>query len=166
MNDNSVMDDVMKPLIGREVSRRRVLQLGAAAGFAIPAAAAPGVLFIDQVAAQDAESGGEIIVGLNWEPDNLDPAKTPYAVSPRVMMNIFDTLVWRGTDGTFYPGLADSWEINEEGTAYTFKLKEGVTFHDGTPFNADAVKFAFDHIVDPETQSGFASSQSMWLLRA
>jgi len=138
------------------LSRRRLLQFAAGAGLAAPLA--PGVLFVDQVAAQDGSAGGEIIVGLNYEMDNLDPAVTPYAVSHWVMMNIFDTLIWRGTDGTFYPGLAESWEINEDGTVYTFKLKTGVTFHDGTPFNADAVKFAFDHIVDPETRSGFASS--------
>lgn len=137
------------------LNRRRLLQFGAAGA---AAAMAPGVLFVDHIAAQDASQGGEIVVGLNWEMDNLDPAKTPYAVSHWVMMNIYDTLIWRGTDASFYPGLADSWEISEDGTVYTFKLKQGVTFHDGTPFNADAVKFAFDHIVDPETASGFASS--------
>ncbi|MCC6944770.1 MAG: hypothetical protein IT335_09350 [Thermomicrobiales bacterium] len=139
-----------------QMTRRRLLQFAAGAGLAAPLA--PGVLFVDHVAAQDGRAGGEIVVGLDYEMDNLDPAVTPYAVSHWVMMNIFDTLVWRGTDGTFYPGLADSWEINEDGTVYTFKLKQGVTFHDGTPFDAEAVKFAFDHIVDPETRSGFASS--------
>ncbi len=146
-----------KASLDHSVSRRRFLQLAGASGLAIPAAA-PGLRFIQPVAAQDGESGGEIIVGLNYEMDNLDPAVTPYAVSHWVMMNIFDTLVWRGVDGAFYPGLADSWEINEDGTVYTFKLKTGVTFHDGTSFDAEAVKFAFDHIVDPETRSGFASS--------
>lgn len=138
------------------LTRRRLLQFAAGAGLAAPLA--PGVLFVDHIAAQDGAPGGEIIVGLNYEMDNLDPAVTPYAVSHWVMMNVFDTLIWRGTDGTFYPGLAESWETNEDGTVYTFKLKTGVTFHDGTPFNAEAVKFAFDHIVDPETRSGFASS--------
>ena len=155
MHDSSKGANALNSDAKSSISRRRLLQAGAAG---MAATMAPGVLFVDQIAAQDAQSGGEIIVGLNWEPDNLDPAKTPYAVSHWVMMNIFDTLVWRGTDGTFYPGLAESWEINEDGTVYTFKLKTGVTFHDGTPFNAEAVKFAFDHIVDPETASGFASS--------
>ncbi len=156
MGNDSVNRVLAQSLDSHEVSRRRLMQLGAAAG--LSATAASGLLFVQSVGAQDAESGGEIIVGLNYEMDNLDPAVTPYAVSHWVMMNIFDTLVWRGTDGTFYPGLADSWEISEDGTVCTFKLKEGVTFHDGTPFNAEAVKFAFDHIVDPETLSGFASS--------
>jgi peptide/nickel transport system substrate-binding protein len=157
MGIDSMKGEVAQATLGREVNRRRLLQMVAAAGLAVPASA-PGLLYIQAVAAQDGQSGGEITVGLDWEPDNLDPAVTPYAVSHWVMMNIYDTLVWRGTDGTFYPGLAESWEVNEEGTVYTFTLKQGVTFHDGTPFNAEAVKFAFDHIVDPETRSGFASS--------
>jgi len=157
MENDSMKNVLAQAASGHSLSRRRLLQMAGASGLAL-STFAPGVLFVDSVGAQDAEPGGEIIVGLNYEMDNLDPAVTPYAVSHWVMMNIFDTLVWRGTDGTFYPGLADSWEINEDGTAYTFKLKQGVTFHDGTPFNADAVKFAFDHIVDPETKSGFASS--------
>jgi peptide/nickel transport system substrate-binding protein len=144
-------------LSGR-VSRRELGRLAAAAGLsssAIAALAARG----DGAAAQDTPApGGEIVVGLNLEPDNLDPAVTPFAVSHWVMMNIYDTLVWRANDGTFLPGLAESWEPSEDGTAYTFHLREGVTFHDGTPFNADAVKFTFDHIVDPESHSGFAAS--------
>ena len=53
-------------------------------------------------------AGGTIAIGINLEPDNLDPAVTPYAVSHTVMMNIYDPLVWRGKDGEFYPGLAES----------------------------------------------------------
>lgn len=108
--------------------------------------------------AQDAPAGGEITVGLDFEPDNLDPHVTPYAVAHSVMMNIFDPLVWRDNAGEFQPGLAESWEVSEDGTEFTFHLKEGVIFHDGTPFDAEAVKFNLDRIADPETQSGFAST--------
>jgi peptide/nickel transport system substrate-binding protein len=99
-----------------------------------------------------------MVVGLDLEPDNLDPAVTPFAVSHTVMMNIYDTLVWQGTDGKFYPGLAQKWDISPDGTTFTFNLRSDVKFHDGTPFNADAVKFTFDHIVDPASHSGFAAS--------
>ena len=100
--------------------------------------------------------GGQLIIGMQLEPDNLDPAVTPWAVSHSVMMNIYDTVVYENHDASFHPGLAESWEISNDGLSYTFDLKQGVTFHDGTPFNADAVKFNFDRISDPETKSGFA----------
>ena len=48
--------------------------------------------------------------------------------------------------------------MSPDGTAYTMKLRKGVRFHDGTPFNADAVKFSLDRIADPETKSGFAAT--------
>jgi peptide/nickel transport system substrate-binding protein len=102
--------------------------------------------------------GGEITFGLNLEPDNLDSAVTPFAVSHEVMMNIYDPLVWRGKDGKFYPGLAERWETSADGVTYTFYLRKGVKFHDGTPFTADAVKFQFDRTADPATKSGFAAN--------
>ena len=105
-----------------------------------------------------AKQGGTLTVALNLEPDNLDPAVTPFAVSHTVMMNIYDTLVWRGQDGTFVPGLATKWDVSSDGKTYTLTLREGPKFHDGTDFNADAVKFAFDHIVDPASHSGFAAN--------
>ena len=104
------------------------------------------------------DKGGAITIGLDLEPDSLDPAITPYAVSHTIMMNIFDTLVWQDNEGNFQPGLATSWEVNEDGTEYTFTLRDDVIFHDGTPFDAEAVKFTFDRVADPDTKSGFAST--------
>lgn len=102
--------------------------------------------------------GGTLTFGVNQEIDNLDPAVTPFAVSYTIMMNIYDPLIWRANDGKFVAGLAESWASNTEGTEYTFKLRKDVKFHDGTPFNAEAVKFNLDHVVNPETKSGFAIS--------
>lgn len=107
----------------------------------------------------DPVSGGELLFGLRSEPDNLDPHVTPFAISHVVMMNCYDTLVWQDTaDRQFKGGLADSWEVSSDGLQYTFRLKQNVTFHDGTPFNAEAVKFSFDRIADPDTKSGFAAT--------
>jgi peptide/nickel transport system substrate-binding protein len=69
------------------------------------------------------------------------------------MWPTYDTLVYKDMGGNFVPGLATAWEVSEDGLTYTFNLREGVKFHDGTPFNAEAVKFSFDRIVDPETGS-------------
>jgi peptide/nickel transport system substrate-binding protein len=69
----------------------------------------------------------------------------------RILMNMYDGLV-RYADGSLEvePALATSWEISEDGTEYTFSLREGVTFHDGTPFNAEAVEFNFERMLDED----------------
>jgi peptide/nickel transport system substrate-binding protein len=69
------------------------------------------------------------------------------------MKNLFDTLVYRGPDNKFHPALAESWENSADGKTYKFKLRRSVRFHDGTPFNADAVVFNFNRIIDPATKS-------------
>ncbi len=104
------------------------------------------------------KSGGSLTFGLYLEPDSLDPAVTPYAVSHTIMMNIYDTIVWRSDAGDFVPGLAEKWEASTDGLTYTLSLRKGVKFHDGTDFDANAIKFALDHIVDPSTHSGYAST--------
>ena len=82
----------------------------------------------------------------------LDPRVTQSRHEEQMILQIFDPLIYRdGQD--FYPGLATSWEVSDGGLSWTFQLREGVTFHDGTPFNAEAVKFTFDSIQDPELGS-------------
>lgn len=148
-------DELAKGLHQHTATRRAFLKSATATAAGLAAA---GKLSSVTYAQDTPKAGGEIVVGLNLEPDNLDPAVTPFAVSHWVMMNIYDTLVWRANDGSFKPGLADKWDVSADGLTYTFTLKQGVKFHDGTPFNAAAVKFAFDHIVDPVSKSGFAAS--------
>ena len=59
----------------------------------------------------------------------------------RIVMWIHDTLVFRDTQGNLIPQLATSWEVSEDKLSWTFHLREGVTFQDGTPFTAEAVKY-------------------------
>ena len=67
-------------------------------------------------------------------------------------MNVFDTLVAMDPQGELHPWLATEWTPNAEFTEFAFTLRQDVSFHDGTPFNAAAVKATFDHIVnDVET---------------
>ncbi len=94
---------------------------------------------------------------LTWgylaRPRSLDPNIWSGGSDLGVMRQIYDTLIWSPQPGVFEPGLATSWEMSEDGLVYTFKLRDDVTFHDGTPFNAAAAKATFDRIKDPASKS-------------
>ncbi|MDB4895662.1 MAG: transporter substrate-binding protein [Firmicutes bacterium] len=104
------------------------------------------------------QQGGKLIVGMQYEPVTLDPHVTGQANGIRIILNMCDSLVYADDKGQVQPWLAESWEANPEGTAYTFHLKKDVKFSDGTPFNAQAVKFSWDRIMDPKTASQSAIS--------
>jgi len=90
-----------------------------------------------------------LIVGQIAEPKSLDPHAVTAVNDFRILMNVYDGLV-RYKDGTLEvePSLATEWTISEDGTVYTFTLRDGVSFHDGTPLTAEAVKFNFDRMLD------------------
>ena len=89
--------------------------------------------------------GGELVFGTASDPVVLDGALVSDGESLRAIDQMFEGLVTLGQGTTeVVPNLAESWEADEAGTAWTFKLRDGVTFHDGEPFNADAVCFNFD----------------------
>ncbi len=78
------------------------------------------------------------------EPSSLDPHGPASSGLSLVLPYLFDTLVTRDVDNTIVPQLAESWEWADDGLSIDMKLREGVTFHDGTPMNAEAVKYSFD----------------------
>jgi peptide/nickel transport system substrate-binding protein len=87
----------------------------------------------------------DISIGMVLEPPNLDPtAGAAAAIDEVVYANIFEGLTRFGPDGSVNPGLAQSWEISEDGTTYTFTLRSGVTFHDGEAMTAEDVIFTLD----------------------
>lgn len=100
--------------------------------------------------------GGEITYGLTLVVSGVDPHKGSSSELGIFLTSVYDPLVWRDQEGNYYPGLANSWEISDDGLVYTFNLRDDVTFHDGEPFNADAVKANFDRITDPELGSSKA----------
>lgn len=99
------------------------------------------------VAATGALAKDDITVALQLEPPHLDPTSAAAgAINSVLYTNVFEGLTQFMGDGSVVPGLAASWEISEDGLTYTFKLREGVTFHDGTTMDAEDVKFTLDRI--------------------
>jgi peptide/nickel transport system substrate-binding protein len=90
----------------------------------------------------------EVRIGVVLEPPALDPtAGAAEAIDIVVYQNIFEGLTRIDQNGVVQPGLAESWTISEDGLTYTFTLQDGVTFHDGTSFDAEDVKFTFERIL-------------------
>src|SRR6188508_1631680 len=128
------------PLHGR-LGRRDLLKVTGAAAGAAALGELPdrGVLPTRTVlAGQDAANA--IIFSVGTDIDELDPRTTDTQEGYTVAANVYDCLVLYDLGATtIRPGLAESWEISEDGLVYTFNLRQGVSFHDGEPFNADAV---------------------------
>lgn len=95
-------------------------------------------------------AGGILVFGRGSDSVSLDPAIVTDGESLRVTKNIFDTLLDYEDDSMkVIPALAEEWKISDDGLTYTFNLRKGVKFHDGTAFDAQAVKFNFDRWADP-----------------
>jgi peptide/nickel transport system substrate-binding protein len=93
----------------------------------------------------------ELNMALAVDPDGLDPHRTASASSFQITNNIFDTLVKVTPDGEFIPGLAEDWEVSEDGLTITFNLREGVNFHNDREVTAEDVKFSFERLLDEES---------------
>jgi peptide/nickel transport system substrate-binding protein len=103
---------------------------------------------------EGADDQNKLVYGLTLLPSGIDPHINQSAELGIVLRQVYDTLVYRHpATNEIVPGLAEAWTTSEDGLNYTFKLREDVNFHDGTPFNADAVGVNLTRIVDPETAS-------------
>jgi peptide/nickel transport system substrate-binding protein len=98
-------------------------------------------------------AGGTLRYGLTLPVSGIDPHIHANSELGIALSSVYDTLVVQDKDGQFRPSLAEKWEVSADGTEYTFKLRPGVKFHDGTPFNAAAVVANLKRISDPATQS-------------
>lgn len=134
------------------VSRRRLVQMGlGSAGLLAAAGRVPGVTSATLVAAaQDEERGVLIMSGSGSAmPDNFNPLLTDNRVW------LYDGLVRFDEEMNPIPDLAESWEISEDGTVYTFKLRDDVVFHDGTPMTADDVIYTAELTLDETLNSPY-----------
>ncbi len=106
-----------------------------------PAAVAAG--------ATEADAPSVLRVAVPTFPNSLDASIAAERNAQNVAWQMFDSLVWANDDLEIEPALATEWEISDDGTAYTFYLRRGVEFHNGEPFNAEAVVYSWERGIDP-----------------
>ncbi|MFD2237444.1 ABC transporter substrate-binding protein [Aureimonas populi] len=105
-------------------------------------------------AAAQAQPAGTLTISSPQDPGSWDPIDTFLVNWSAVANNVFDGLVARTPELEIVPALATEWEISEDGLTYRFTLREGVTFHNGEPFDAEAVKFTFDRLLGEDGAAG------------
>ena len=109
------------------------------------------------------EEGGTLIFAQSADAGTLDPALETSANSLAPAFHIYEGLTqFEPGTTTPIPALATGWEASEDGIEWTFTLQEGVTFHDGTPFNADAVMFNFERWWDTENPFNLGADQFIY----
>jgi peptide/nickel transport system substrate-binding protein len=96
-----------------------------------------------------AATGGTLTIASAEAPEFLDPTKSLQILNWNISFTMFDTLVKVDAEGNISPSLAESWEIVSP-TAWKFTLRDGVKFHDGSPFTSASVKATLDHITNPD----------------
>ncbi|MDT5009956.1 MAG: peptide/nickel transport system substrate-binding protein, partial [Mycobacterium sp.] len=104
------------------------------------------------------EASGSLIAALAGEPDQLDPQKTSAYFSFEVLENVYDTLVEPDDNLEMRPALAESWDVSTDQLKWTFHLRRGVTFHDGSPFSAEDVVYSYRRIIDEKLTNAYRFS--------
>jgi peptide/nickel transport system substrate-binding protein len=113
---------------------------------------------------EDSTEDAGLVYGLTLLPSGFDPHYNSSAELGIPLFSVYDTLIYRHPQTfAFEPGLAERWEVSPDGTIYTFYLKRNVQFHDGTPFNANAVGVTFDRVTN-ETMPGYRFGKARALL--
>lgn len=148
--------DVVASLFDGKLPRRDALKLLAVTSVATPA------LVAASTSAQEAQStdtedepvrGGTLTVALDSDIIGIDPHGASAGVDRNVYTTVYNGLVVPDEDLNITPDLAESWDVSDDGTVYTFYLRDGIRFHDGTTCDAEAVKWNFDWILDEANAS-------------
>ena len=130
-------------------TRRRTVMVGAAVAIGAVLAACSGTAASQDSSGSDPVQGGTLEVGFSEDIENYDPHQRPQLTARTISRQIADTLTDQDPEtGEILPWLAESWEINDDSTEFTFHLRQDVTFSDGTAMDAEAVAANFDRIVE------------------
>lgn len=95
--------------------------------------------------------------GNSADPESLDPHKTSTVYEAHILRDLFEGLVMQDKDANLIPGAAESWTVSDDGTVYTFKLRKGAVWSDGSPVTADDFVYSFRRLEDPATGAEYAS---------
>jgi peptide/nickel transport system substrate-binding protein len=150
MNDPQRALDPIGQLLRPPVNRRVLLRTAIGAGAAIPALGLSRL-----AAAQEGTPGGTAVVVCAANPASWDFTKTTWPTFEALCF-MYDRLLTRNDAEELQPALVTEWEVSEDGLEYALTLREGVTFHDGTPFNADAVKFNIERQLATPDSANYA----------
>jgi peptide/nickel transport system substrate-binding protein len=112
----------------------------------------------EEAPAADDKYGGTLRVAFQNEWAGLDPHVVSSYSSYQILFNVVEGLTRYDDDLNLQPALAESWERSEDGLTWTFKLREGVMFHNGREMTAEDVKWSFDRLIDPATGAGNAGN--------
>ncbi len=111
-----------------------------------------------------ASAGGEKVLNVGWsyDPASLDPARAAMDSEYRLLLSTGEALL-RGVDGEARPGAAESYEVNDQQTEYTFHLREGLTYSDGSPVTAEDYAYAMLRLLDPE--AGYEQAETAFIFQ-
>lgn len=104
--------------------------------------------------------GGEITVGITQDLDSLDPHKMVQAGTREVLFNVFEGLVKANSDGDLVPAVASEYDISDDAKEYTFTLRDGITFHDGSAVTVEDIKYSIERYAEINS-SAFSNLESV-----
>ena len=137
-------------------TRRRLLQRVLALGIALLVVAAVQAN-APQAMAAEGRHGGTLIAAFSADPAGFDPVRGPSGMSHVVIEQVYSTLMLLDPDANPVPGLAESYQASADGLTYTFKLRQGVSFHNGDEVTAEDVKFSFDRLCAKDSGYSYGS---------
>ncbi|RKT31510.1 peptide/nickel transport system substrate-binding protein [Microbacterium sp. AG1240] len=136
---------------GTRAQRATIATIALAAGAALTLAGCSAPSSTAPSGDAAAVAGGNLVVGVTAEPDNLYPWTATQFQAVNVLQNVYGTLTEYDQDLNVVPGLAESWEVSEDGLTLTFDLRDGVTFEDGSAFDSADVVYSLNAIKDEAT---------------
>jgi peptide/nickel transport system substrate-binding protein len=166
-HEASDLDNLRWDLLGGRISRREALRRASLLGLSATALAslvsAPSRSASALPARQDDAPvrGGTVRVAMPGSADTLDPGIAYIAEATAPCEHLYSSLIRLASDLSIEPDLAVAWESNDAADRWTFTLREGVLWHDGSPFTSDDVVATVERIADPEFGSPFAAAISM-----